>query len=192
MPGQLPAAHVDAYWAAVKDELVQTRGAAPAEADTAIAAYRTRVARAGQAVYHVDPAATARTIVAHGLAPSLPAVGAGLALTLTLTDPAKVLADPTPVAFAVAGLIDAMSEYERTLGGAGLIVEGTDAYPGFVVVRLKPNEAMGAVDRLRRVAEAVEDAAAHGSSPHARIRREVTRPISDVGRKVVAVYVDAA
>jgi hypothetical protein len=143
-------------------------------------------------VYNNEPADTARVIVAHGLVPSLPATGTGLALTLTLTDPTKLLADPTPVAFAVAGLIDAVSDYEQTLGGAGLTVEGTDAYPGFVVVRLKPNNAMGAVARMQQVAEAVEDAAVHTSSPHARIQQEVARPVADVGRKAVAVFTDAA
>ena len=155
MPGQPPQAYVDAYWVEVADELAQSHVARQSEIASAIAEYRAHMAPAGQTIYNRSPQSVAKSIVAHGLMPSVPPVGLCLQLTFELTDPKLVMDDPQSVALKVAGLIDDLSDYERTLGGAGLTPDGMESAPGQVWLYLRPVEAAGAMDRLKTVAAAV-------------------------------------
>ncbi len=157
MPGQPPQTYVDAYWADVAEELRTTHHAPAADVPQAISEFRSHMAPAGQTIYNDDPAEIARTIVAHGLIPSVPQVGLCLQLTFVLTDPDEVLDDPHAVAATVAKLIDAVSDYELSLGGNGLTAYGMDAAPGVVQLYLKPSNAMGAMTRLKIVADAVNN-----------------------------------
>jgi hypothetical protein len=158
MPGQPPQAYVDAYWADVAEELERTHHAPPADIPAAIAEFRQHMAPAGQTLYNNSPERIARTMVGHGYFDSVPAAGLGLRVFFKLTDPVKVLDDPAAVAIMAAGLIDALDQMERALGGEGLRRDETEALPGQVIVSLMPVQALGAADRLAKVANAVGQA----------------------------------
>jgi hypothetical protein len=188
MPGQPPPAYVDAYWEDVADELAKTHHAPAAEIPAAVAEFRQHMAPAGQTIYNDAPAEVAETIVAHGLLPSVPPVGICLQLTFKWTDPDKVLDDPMLVARKVAGLIDALSDYERQLGGAGFMTDGAESAPGRVWLYLKPAEASGAMDRLKGVADAVND-----PSPVAwQVKQQRDKPMPDLRFPTAAVAVKLA
>ena len=77
-----------------------------------------------------------------------------LRLTLELSDPDAV-PDLGRVARDVEQLLAAVSDYERAIGGRGLVFTGAKADPGRVVLTLTPGDDAGAAARVRKVAEAV-------------------------------------
>lgn len=153
---QPPAAFLEAYWEDVADALRNSHHASATEIPKAIQKFRRRMTSAGQTLYNDNPAEIAKTIVAHGLIASAPSTGICLQLTFELTDPAKVLDNISAIARKVAKLIEALSDYEQKLGGAGLEVAGLEAVPGFVQLHLKPTEYQGAIERLDKVAKATQ------------------------------------
>lgn len=188
MPGQPPQAYLDAYWGDVTEELRTTHLAQPNEVQPAIDAYRNHMAPAGQTLYNRSPESVARSIVAHGLLASVPPVGACLQLTFILSDPNRVLDDPQAVALKVQGLLDALSDYERLIGGAGLMRDGMESAPGIVQLYLKPAEVSGAMSRLKQVADAVNN-----PTPAAwQVSQQRNLPISDMRFPIAAVAVKQA
>lgn len=179
MPGQPPQAYVDAYWADVAEGLERVHHAPPNEIHAAIAEFRQHMAPAGQTIYNDDPAEVAATMVGHGYFPSVPAVGMGLQLVFQLTDPNKVLDDPMSVAVSAAGLIDAVNDLERGLGGEGFKVEGAESYPGQVVVKMTPAKALGAADRLKSIAEQVQHASDSAADADERLTTQLARRPAD-------------
>lgn len=161
------------YWNEVERILRVEHRAKRAESTDAVEKFRAHMEPAGQTIYNSDPTEIAATIIGHGLVPSLPAVGLHLQLAFALADPETVLADPLAVATSAAGLIDALSDYERILGGQGFSVDGAEALPGLVLVTLKPKIALRAADRLKRVAEEVERASRRAARADAKLKAEV-------------------
>ena len=161
------------YWSEVERILRLEHRAKRAEAAGAVAQFRIHIEPAGQTIFNSDPSEIAATIIGHGLIPSLPAVGLQLQLAFALADPESVLADPLTVATTAAGLIDALSDYERLLGGRGFSVDGAEALPGLVLVILKPVQAVGAAARLKRVAEEVERAWKRAAKVDAKLKAQL-------------------
>jgi hypothetical protein len=175
--------YVDAYWADVAEELEHVHHAPPADIPTAIAEFRQHMAPAGQTIYNDDPAEVATTMIGHGYFDSVPAAGLGLRVFFKLNDPDKVLDDPTAVAKLATGLIDALDHMERALGGEGLRRDETEALPGQVIVSLMPVQALGAADRLAKVADAVGHASQEADT---KLTQEV-RKRETAGEKVLVV-----
>ena len=124
-----PPTYVEAYWNDVADELKSVHRAKAAEVRTAIVAYRAHMQPAGQTLYNRSPESVAKSIVAHGLIPSLPAVGARLQLTFTLTDRKKVAANAIGAAVSADKLIAALDRLEKAFGGEGFTVGTPEALP---------------------------------------------------------------
>jgi hypothetical protein len=153
----LPA-YVKVYWDDVADVLKSVHGAKVAEVRTAIAAYRDHMRPAGQTIYNRSPESVAKSIVGHGLIPSLPAIDAKLQLTFTLADPMKVLESSEAATLASSKLIAALERLERASGGEGFTVGTPEAIPGMVLLALTPVQAMSAVERLTKVAKELDRA----------------------------------
>ena len=163
----------DDYWGEVERLLRLEHRAKKAEAAKAVREFRIHMEPAGQTVYNSDPAEVARTIIGHGLIPSIPAEGLNLLLTFQLTDPNAVLEAPMAAAKSAAGLIDALGNYERLMGGEGFNLQGAEALPGLVLVTLKPVRALGAAERLKAVAEELERAFKGAARVDAKLKAEV-------------------
>ena len=175
MPGQPPQAYADAYWADVAEELEQTHHVPPNEIPAAIAEFRQHMAPAGQTIYNDDPAEIAATMVGHGYFDSVPAVGLCLQVVFKLLDADDVLTDPTAAAKSAAGFIDALDEMERVFGGEGLTLDEAEAVPGYVVLSLKPVQALGAAERLARLAEEVQQASKVAADADVKLTAELRK-----------------
>ena len=186
MQAQPPQAYVDAYWAEVAIELEEIHHAPQNAIPAAITEFRAHMSPARQTIYNSSPERVARTMVGHGYFPSVPAVGLGLKLVFKFTDPTKVLADAMAVAKSAAGLIDALSNLERAIGGEGLSMDGAEAYPGQVVVKLKPVNAVGVANRFKAIAEQVEQASRMATCGDEQLTKQLCLR-QDAGEKVLAV-----
>ena len=187
-----PPAYVEAYWDDVADELKSVHHAKAAEVKAAIAKYREHMQPAGQTLYNRSPESVAKSIVAHGLIPSLPAVGTKLQLTFTLTDPKKVAANPELAAETTCKLIAALDRLERAFGGEGFEVGTPEPLPGLVLLVLTPVQALGAVDRLTKVAAELDKASRQLTKADKELKAETSRREKDGERVTAAVMCQAA
>lgn len=147
-----------AYWAEVERVLRADHQAKKSEAAKAVAEYREHMKPAGDSILNTDPNETAKAIIGHGLIPTLPAIGARLQLTFTLTDPTKTAANPEAAAEAAIKLVAALDRLERALGGDGLEAGKPEVLPGLVLLALAPVNALGAVERLGQLAVELDKA----------------------------------
>lgn len=162
-----------AYWAEVERVLRTDHHAKKGEVTKAVAEYREHMKPAGDSILNTDPADTAKAIIGHGLIPTLPAIGARLQLTFTLTDPKKTAANPEAAAEAAIKLVAALDRLERALGGEGLEAGKPEVLPGLVLLALTPVNTLGAVKRLEQLAVELDKATRQLAKADPELRDEV-------------------
>jgi len=175
-----------AYWTEVDRVLRTDHHAKKGEATKAVAEFREHMKPAGQTILNTDPADTAKAIIGHGLIPSLPAVGAKLQLTFTLSDPKKTAAHPELAAESTVKLVAALDRLERALGGEGFTAGTPEALPGMVLLVLTPTNALGAVERLQKVATELDKASRQLAKADSELKDDIRH------RKVAGERVTAA